>query len=88
MMNIAEIVPKEDYFLYVRADDGRTGMFDVKPFLESEAFEPLKDENEFEQVHNHRYFVEWACGADLSADTILARWTVSANGSVGVAQIT
>jgi hypothetical protein len=23
------------------------------------------------------YFVEWACGADLSADTIEARWQVA-----------
>ena len=25
-------------------------------------------------ISNGRYFVEWACGADLSADTIEARW--------------
>ena len=27
---------------------------------------------EFKKIHNGRYFVEWACGADLSADTIEA----------------
>jgi hypothetical protein len=73
-MNIAEIVPKENHLLYVRSDDGRTGLFDVTPFLESEAFEPLKNRVEFERIHNGRYFIEWACGADLSADTIEARW--------------
>jgi hypothetical protein len=73
-MNIAEITPKEDHVLYVKSDDGRAGLFDVTPFLESEAFEPLKNREEFERIHNGRYFIEWACGADLSADTIEARW--------------
>jgi hypothetical protein len=73
-MNIVEIVPQDNYVLYVRADDGKTGFFDVKPFLESEVFVPLKDTAEFERVQNGKYFIEWACGADLSADTIEARW--------------
>lgn len=73
-MIIAEIVPKDNYMLYVRAEDGEAGMFDVKPFLGSESFAPLKDKGEFERIHNGKYFIEWDCGADLSADTIQARW--------------
>ncbi len=76
-MNIVEIVPKENYTLYIKTEDGKAGLFDVKPYLESEAFAPLKDRSEFERIHNGRYFVEWGCGADLSADTIQARWEVS-----------
>lgn len=74
-MNILEIVPKENAILFVRMEDGRTGVFDVRPYLESEAFTALKDNREFERVRNGKYFVEWDCGADLSADTILAHWT-------------
>jgi hypothetical protein len=73
-VNIAEIIPKGDHLLYVKSDDGRAGLFDLTPFLESEAFEPLKSREEFVRIHNGRYFIEWACGADLSADTIEARW--------------
>jgi len=73
-MKIVEIIPKENYILYIRADDGKAGLFDVKPYLESEAFAPLKDKNEFDRIHNGRYFVEWECGADLSMDTIQTRW--------------
>lgn len=73
-MNIAEVVPKDNYMLYIKSDDGQTGQFDVKPYLESEAFAPLKDISEFVRIHNGKYFVEWDCGADLSADTIQARW--------------
>ncbi|HEY4731878.1 MAG TPA: DUF2442 domain-containing protein [Gammaproteobacteria bacterium] len=73
-MRIAEIFPTEDYTLYIKADDGKTGLFDVKPYLESEAFAPLKDNREFVRIRNGGYYIEWECGADLSADTIEARW--------------
>ena len=73
-MNIVEIIPRENYLLYIKTEDGKTGLLDVKPYLESEAFAPLKDKGEFECIHNGKYFIEWACGADLSADTIEARW--------------
>ncbi len=75
-MNITEVIPQDDYVLYVKAADGKTSFFDVKPYLDSEAFEPLKDKQLFALLHNGGYFVEWDCGADLSADTILARWSV------------
>lgn len=78
-MIIVEIVPQDNYVLYVKADDGKTGLFDVKPFIESEVFAPLKDRSEFERIHNGKYFVEWDCGADLSADTIQAQWKPLSN---------
>lgn len=73
-MNIIEIIPKDNYLLYVKVEDGRTGLFDVSPYLESEAFAPLKDRSEFMRIRNGKYFIEWDCGADLSADTIQKRW--------------
>ena len=75
-MNIVEILPKDNFMLYIKTEDGTSGMLDVKPYLDSEVFAPLKNQREFERVHNGRYFIEWDCGADLSADTILARWNV------------
>ena len=38
-MNITEVVPKDNFTLYIKSEDGREGMFDVKPYLDSEAFE-------------------------------------------------
>ncbi len=52
------------------------GKFDVQPYLAYEAFEDLRHPSEFMKVFNGGYFVEWDCGADLSADTIEARWQV------------
>jgi hypothetical protein len=75
-MRIAELCPQPNWVLFIVADDGRIGSFDVSPYLEYEAFEDLRDPSEFMKVFNGGYFVEWDCGADLSADTIEARWRV------------
>ena len=75
-MRITKILPKSNWVLTIIADDGRIGDFDVSPYLEYEAFDSLKDQTEFLKVLNGGYFVEWDCGADLSADTIEARWQV------------
>ena len=75
-MRIAELHPQPDWVLSVIAEDGRVGLFDVTPYLVDEAFEELRDHEEFMKVSNGGYFIEWDCGADLSAETIEARWKV------------
>ena len=72
-MRIAEVRPQPNWVLSIVADDGRVGSFDVSPYLQYEAFEDLRDHGEFMKVSNGGYFVEWDCGADLSADTIEAQ---------------
>ncbi|VAX37859.1 hypothetical protein MNBD_UNCLBAC01-1683 [hydrothermal vent metagenome] len=64
--------PKSNFILHITTDDGFKGVFDVKPYLELEAFCELKNQDEFKKVMNGKYFIEWDCGADLSADTIEA----------------
>ncbi|TNJ36811.1 DUF2442 domain-containing protein [Chlorobaculum thiosulfatiphilum] len=82
-MRIAEVHPQPDWVLSIVADDGRVGRFDLSPYLEYEAFDELRDHDEFMKVSNGGYFIEWECGADLSADTIEARWRVDGeNGSL------
>ncbi len=81
-MRIAEVTSREDGILIVVAEDGRFGIFDVRPYLESPAFHPLKDWAEFSQVRNGGYYIEWSCGADLSADTIEARWQEDAKSEI------
>ena len=78
-MRIAQLTPKSDWTLLVATDDGRHGCFDVKPYLQDEAFHALRNADEFMKVANGGYFVEWDCGADLSADTIEAKWHESGN---------
>jgi len=78
-MRITELHVEPNWMLSIVADDGRVGRFDVRPYLQDEAFEALRDQNEFTKVVNGGYFVEWDCGADLSADTIEARWEIVGN---------
>lgn len=80
-MRIVEVMPQPDWVLAIVADDGRMGTFDVRPYLEYEAFEALKNPAEFLQIANGGYFVEWACGADLSADTLEAHWQVTGDAA-------
>ncbi len=71
-MRIAEVKPSRNYTLQIVSEDGRTGTFDVSPYLELEVFADLKNQDAFQRVRNGGYFVEWDCGADLSPDTIEA----------------
>ena len=75
-MKIVEVQPQANYTLKIISDDGRIGNFDVSPYLKYEVFADLKNQNSFMQVSNGEYFIEWECGADLSADTIEARWEI------------
>jgi hypothetical protein len=75
-MRITELQVEPNWVLSIVADDGRIGRFDVSPYLQYEAFGALRDQREFVKVVNGGYFVEWDCGADLSADTIEAGWQV------------
>ena len=75
-MKIKRLTPKTDLTLTIVSDDGREGVFSIEPYLEYEAFIDLKNADEFMKVFNGGYFVEWECGADLSADTIEAKMKI------------
>jgi DUF971 family protein len=46
-MIITQIEPQANYKLRIFAKDGRTGLFDVLPYLKSKAFTALKNNNNF-----------------------------------------
>lgn len=76
-MRIVQLAIQPEHVLAVVADDGRAGRFDVRPYLDDDAFRPLRDPGEFAKIANGGYFVEWDCGADLSADTIEHQWQIN-----------
>jgi hypothetical protein len=80
-MKITELATNTDWTFLVTAHDGRIGQFDLRPYLQYEAFKELNDIAEFMKIKNGGYFVEWECGADLSADTIEARMSVVDNAA-------
>jgi hypothetical protein len=70
MRAIKTVQPLDDWTLAIAFDTGEARRFDLKPWLSDEAFEELADLVLFKQVKNNGYFIEWANGADLSADTL------------------
>ena len=76
-MIITQIEPQKNHKLRISTKDGRVGLFDVSPYLKSEMFVALTDFDNFIKIQNGKYFIQWDCGADLSADTIEAEWQVA-----------
>jgi hypothetical protein len=72
---IKSIIARDDFTLNIIFEDDFKGTLDIKPYLSHEAFKPLNDILEFKKIHNGGYFVEWQCGADLSADTLRQKMT-------------
>lgn len=40
---VVQVIPQDDYTVYVYFEDGKIVLFDAKPLLDSEVFSPLKD---------------------------------------------
>lgn len=40
---VVQVVPTEDYKVYVYFEDGKITLYDVTPLLDGPVFEPLKD---------------------------------------------
>jgi hypothetical protein len=76
MREIKSVEAHSDWTLSIVLTDGTAGTFNVKPYLSLEAFMDLHDPDEFKNIHNGGYFVEWECGADLSADTVRAKMEI------------
>ena len=73
-MRIKKITTRDNCWLSIHSEEGQQGTFDITPYLKSEAFSELRKRSEFQKIRNGKYFIEWECGADLSADTIEAEW--------------
>ncbi|MBF0406567.1 MAG: DUF2442 domain-containing protein [Candidatus Riflebacteria bacterium] len=70
MLKIRKVCANDDYTLSVELSDGRSGVFDVKPYLDKGVFKSLKDINYFKQVKPFLCGIVWPEDQDLSADTI------------------
>ena len=64
--------PLTDYRIYVEVEDGRKGVFDLKPYLDHCVFRELKDVNYFKQVGIVFGAVTWPNEQDIAPETLLA----------------
>ncbi|HHC25684.1 MAG TPA: DUF2442 domain-containing protein [Desulfobacterales bacterium] len=70
MLKVKKVIANNDHTLSVELSDGRSGIFDVRPYLDKGVFRQLKDKSYFEQVKPFFCGITWPNEQDLSADTI------------------
>ena len=61
-----------DYRIYVEIEDGRKGIFDLKPYLDFGVFRELRDVHYFNQVGILFGAVTWPHEQDIAPETLLA----------------
>jgi hypothetical protein len=73
MNKVTRVSPLPDGKVFVEMADGRSGEFDVKPYMKSAFFAELSNEEYFARVRIVFKGIGWPGGQDLGPDTIAAR---------------
>jgi len=71
--SIKEVVPRDDYTLYLVFDNGTEGILNMKPILDFGVFQQIKDMEKFKRVRIAFDTIEWECGVDLDPEYIFAK---------------
>jgi hypothetical protein len=66
------VKPLPDYRIYVEIEDGRKGIFDLKPYLDLGVFRELRNVHYFNQVGIVFGAVTWRNEQDIAPETLLA----------------
>jgi hypothetical protein len=66
------VKPLPDYHIYVEIEDGRKGIFDLKPYLDHGVFRELRDVNYFNQVGLLFGAVTWPHDQDIAPETLVS----------------
>ena len=70
--DVIAVKPMPNYLIQVEIKDGRTGVFDLKPYLDIGVFRELKDVHYFNQVGISYGAVTWPHEQDIAPETLLA----------------
>ena len=85
LKDIIQVIPQEDYQIYLKFEDGCEGIVDIRKLIEfSGIFEPLQDLNYFRSVEVNPEWgtIYWSNGADLDPDvlnSVVTGETISVN---------
>ena len=81
MQKVTYVTPLANRMIAVEFADGLKGTFNVAPYMQSDFFKKLEDEDYFSQVRLFFGGVGWPEGHDLGPDTIAAELvTTGING--------
>jgi len=67
---VINVKPKKNFMLHLWFANGEEGIFDVKPYLDFEVFQALRDEKMFRTVRPFIGTIQWENEADLCPDTV------------------
>lgn len=70
--DVKRVRPLSNYRIYVEIEDGRRGIFDLKPYLDKGVFQELRDEHYFKQVDILFGAVTWPNEQDIAPETLIA----------------
>ncbi len=70
--DVKAVKPLPDYKIYVEIEDGRKGIFNMKPYLEHGIFNELKNINYFNQVSILLGAVTWPHEQDIAPETLIS----------------
>ncbi len=74
METIIKAVPLDNYRIDILTSSGISGIFDVKPYLNSSAFKELINKSYFCLVRSAHHGIMWPKEQDFSSDTII--WNI------------
>ena len=75
-MDLLEVTPKEDFLLFVRYDDGASGIVDLSSFAGRGVFAAWTEPGLFQQVRlAEAGHPEWPGGLDLCPDALYMQLT-------------
>ena len=81
MEKILKTIALDNFNVEVHTATGLSGVFDVKPYLGGEAFQPLLQPAFFKQVSPMNYGITWPGEIDLSSDTVVLSMKNNLGGS-------
>ena len=70
--DVTIVKPLADYRIYVEVQDGRKGVFDMKPYLEHGVFRELQNVHYFNNVRIVLGAVTWPNEQDIAPETLIA----------------
>jgi hypothetical protein len=73
--DVKVVRPLPDYRIYVEVEDGRKGIFDLKPYLNRGILRELEDASYFRQVGILFGAVTWPHNQDIAPETLIAEMT-------------
>ena len=70
--DVITVKPLPDFQIYVEIENGRKGVFDMKPYLDRGVFHELRDVHYFNQVGILFGGVTWPNEQDIAPETLLS----------------